>query len=505
MTLEEVIIDYGSDKEKKIPNFLQFGSFYVALTRVKNGEKVFLKSWDPSFIVKNETLSTKVDAFCQLNKYKMKKIYLDEQVFQNEELEVKVGYHNINGLMDAMHGEYLNQDRNLRDLDLLVVAETKLTSSYSDDDIEKVLSRWKIFTRYDAPDGKHMGLILLIPRLKFGQINPFITSFTELPLWKNNQLQIQGLSILFRGDDGGDEGLNIGFIYCRQTPTQKECEAISRAFARCHLLLGDFNLSPSDKEDKKKLDMLCSDTKFLALQEITRISSSKQLDHILGKQVLKDQCYCTSYLSFNSDHKVIVARVATGTSFSQNFLERSTFSEDKHLPPLISQEGKRRPRSSYEDNPSSHKKKKVVKKSAHDKQIFQRSFKNPDASTCWLNSCLQLIMAAMDHFPDKLTFNSPLGLELIKLKNHATGIELNPTKVKDILVAQENARRIENPNAINILNLANGQQCVRDMFVCLTENLDYWPDVFSFFCVQINEETQCGNSACNHINSTDQV
>ena len=33
---------------------------------------------------------------------------------------------------------------------------------------------------------------------------------------------------------------------------------------------------------------------------------------------------------------------------------------------------------------------------ANEQQIFRRRFKNPDMATCWLNSCLQLVLSAMD-------------------------------------------------------------------------------------------------------------
>ena len=56
LTLEEVIIDFGENKELKLKNFITAGSFYVALTRVKNGSKVFLKSFDPSYIVVNRSV-----------------------------------------------------------------------------------------------------------------------------------------------------------------------------------------------------------------------------------------------------------------------------------------------------------------------------------------------------------------------------------------------------------------------------------------------------------------
>ena len=42
-TLEEVILDFGPNVDQKIRNYICPGSFYVALTRVKMGSKVFLQ------------------------------------------------------------------------------------------------------------------------------------------------------------------------------------------------------------------------------------------------------------------------------------------------------------------------------------------------------------------------------------------------------------------------------------------------------------------------------
>ena len=61
-TLEIVIIDFGANKELKINNYICSGSFYVALTRVRLGNKVFLKSFDPSYIKVNKSIEEKVDA-----------------------------------------------------------------------------------------------------------------------------------------------------------------------------------------------------------------------------------------------------------------------------------------------------------------------------------------------------------------------------------------------------------------------------------------------------------
>ena len=49
------------------------------------------------------------------------------------------------------------------------------------------------------------------------------------------------------------------------------------------------------------------------------------------------------------------------------------------------------------------------------------------------------------------------------------------------------------------LNLLSGQQCVRDFFLCLNENLINWPDVFSIFGFKITHSTSC--DGCGTVNS----
>ena len=61
-TVEEVIIDFGVDIDRKIRNYICPGSFYVALTRVREGCKVFLKSFDRSYIQVNKAIEEKVNA-----------------------------------------------------------------------------------------------------------------------------------------------------------------------------------------------------------------------------------------------------------------------------------------------------------------------------------------------------------------------------------------------------------------------------------------------------------
>ena len=232
-TLNEVIVDFGADKENNIKNFICTGSFYVAITRVREGSKVFLRSFHNSYIAVNEKIEEKVNAMRKFDSYQMKKIYLNEQIFIMENDELKFGYLNINGLIDGNHAEYLNEDKNLLCLHVLVLAETKLDSSFKNSSLSKILSRWDIIGRYDAEDSsKHMGLLLMTPRIFSDKIRNEIKTITHQPAKRNNQLQIQGLIVRT------SKSLTVGFIYCRSTPNMSEVKAIVKYFKECHALLG---------------------------------------------------------------------------------------------------------------------------------------------------------------------------------------------------------------------------------------------------------------------------
>ena len=150
---------------------------------------------------------------------------------------------------------------------------------------------------------------------------------------------------------------------------------------------------------------------------------------------------------------------------------------------------------------------------------FRRKFHNPDMATCWLNSCLQLVLNAMDH-GDDIILDSELGLELKRLQTSNQDLSLNPTIVKDIIVSTEDTRvasRLSrllatngNKNQIasesriieqSRFDLRNGRQCVRDFFLCLNENILDWPDVASMFSFKLTHSTQC--QTCGHENSSE--
>ena len=294
--------------------------------------------------------------------------------------------------------------------------------------------------------------------------------------------------------------------------------------------MGDFNLSHRNPVDQAKLDKLCQGQKRSVLNEITRAMSNNQLEYILLDVNMKGNYFVTSYNNFISDHKTIVARIAScDNRLTNEIKEKITFDEELHMRSREIPENEFDPcQSPIEDNlPTGQRKRKgkarqTTGNTSQIKSSFTRKFENPDMATCWLNSCLQLILTAMedDEYVLKSIFNSELGQELLRLQSCSKNQLLDPTLFKDIIVTAEDVRiatrlselsyaildkkllTAQSRQIANLrLDLRNGQQCVRDFFICLNENLISWPDVYSWFSFQLTHSTEC--SSCKHRNESE--
>ena len=93
-TMDEVIIDFDRDENSRA--FITAGSFYVAITRVTNGSKLWLRNFSVAYIQTDPQILANINTMRDKYPYTMKKRYLKEDIFTEE--SVKVGYLNINGL-----------------------------------------------------------------------------------------------------------------------------------------------------------------------------------------------------------------------------------------------------------------------------------------------------------------------------------------------------------------------------------------------------------------------
>ena len=140
-----------------------------------------------------------------------------------------------------------------------------------------------------------------------------------------------------------------------------------------------------------------------------------------------------------------------------------------------------------------------------------RSFRNPDDVSCWMNSCLQLVLAALDHSNELSNEGSDLWKLLLSLKGDDDSQTLNSLPVRDLLLEKELQRITETnvPPGQRLFHFAGtrqtkkrylqnlstdkgyGQQDCKDFFFCLEENQDQWRDVHQFFSFSYRRFTTC--------------
>ena len=125
---------------------------------------------------------------------------------------------------------------------------------------------------------------------------------------------------------------------------------------------------------------------------------------------------------------------------------------------------------------------------------------------------------------NETSFSSELGKEILHLKLQTENKGLDPTRVKNILSLTEDTRVAERLSElesegfddlelrkrrkdvlIKRFNLLFGQQCIRDLFICLQENAISWPDVSCHFNFTIQHSTVCCNCEYEFTTETNQV
>ena len=186
--------------------------------------------------------------------------------------------------------------------------------------------------------------------------------------------------------------------------------------------------------------------------------------------------------------------------------------ENKHIAPaneFLSNRTKRKRSTSIETQTFKKKLNSVQK---------QRRIINPDSQTCWLNSCLQLVLTAIDHLEDITEFGSDLWNQLIWLQGKDPSVDLDPTDIKNEIIKTEQQRIIEAniPHSNMLFDLGNlpimyeggsssvnriGQQDCQDFFLCLDENRELWSDVFNLFKVNTLSMTEC--VSCENVSKQD--
>ena len=130
-------------------------------------------------------------------------------------------------------------------------------------------------------------------------------------------------------------------------------------------------------------------------------------------------------------------------------------------------------------------------------------------------------MNALDRVEDTSIFISPLGCQLLKLKD-CDSSSLNPRSIIDTIMEVEDIRIAKRISEItecqfdqsqidrltqNIIryDLSEGQQCIRDLLLCLQVNAESWQEVCSLFEFKLNHSTICLNCSYTHVTQTTEM
>ena len=133
LTKDRVLIDFRGGIPKH-------GMLFVAFSRAKTLEGVFLKDFDPSYIKCDPNVSRELERLETSGQYKCTTTFNHDRVFISTETnmpakEVKCTYLNVNGLLHGNHFPCLKNDINILHSDLVCISESRLSPDIKDNDI----------------------------------------------------------------------------------------------------------------------------------------------------------------------------------------------------------------------------------------------------------------------------------------------------------------------------------------------------------------------------------
>ena len=296
----EAIVDFRD-------GFILHGSFYVAISRVKEGSKLFLRDFKRSYVQSSIEIEESVQEMRKDRPYQFSKFQLDDKVFKLDNSDFRVAYLNINALFVGMHDEIVNTDHNLQQLNLLCLSDTRLDNSEINDNIESRMTNWKVMFRADCQDKSktHMGLLFLVPQSKFEQSFKRLVFDSPIQIMnesKKNETKIQIVHLRWNSHQ-------LSFVYSCFTPSKKENLEMEAYTRKSDFLIGDINLDASKDSDKRRLSELCGKSKLQHLNQVTT-EQGNQLDHILVNKNLKHIVFTDTFFNLASDHKTIVLRIS---------------------------------------------------------------------------------------------------------------------------------------------------------------------------------------------------
>ena len=312
-TLEAVILDFKEAIAKH-------GHFYVGVTRVRNSEGLFVKNFKPSQVLCRDDVKKQILILRKTKNYKFSKTYLDTKIWDSP-LELRVGYININGLFHKIN--YLDKDYNIRNLDYLCIAETKLDNSILDDQIDQNLEHFSILQRQDVKTVKenpHMGMLILKNKKRSNSVD--IVDSSEIVEYSGKKMQMSRLNICGM--------ISVMFVYINKTPVISETKAIGNILAEQNVsvVLGDFNIDRQKDEGRTKISIL---EKRLGMSQLNKVTTRYRatLDLLFRKEMKETDLMTFSFENLYSDHSAIGFRYCKNGKISDDYKAEKILVQDK--------------------------------------------------------------------------------------------------------------------------------------------------------------------------------
>ena len=314
-TLEAVIMDFKNSLTKH-------GQFYVAMTRVRSGEGLFVRNFDPSQILCRNDVKKELKILRTNRQYIFYKTFLEDKIWMNDKMEILIGYLNINGFEHNL--ENLDNDINLSKLDFLCIAETKLNPDINDKKLNEKLKNFEIIFRQDVLTNEnvpHMGMLILKNKQsKKGEHD--LVHYSVMNLTSSKKIQCAKLTIV--------DQFSVLFNYVNRTPEKHEVEKIARLLAEKDVtfIIGDFNLNPEKKEERERIKIIEKKTDMtFELEDKTRKNTT--LDLVFPKKSGKSDSITFSYRNMYSDHATVGFRYCNGGILSEEYIDLQIKKQDK--------------------------------------------------------------------------------------------------------------------------------------------------------------------------------
>lgn len=228
--------------------------------------------------------------------------YDDEKLEQESEL--KIVYLNINGLLHADHLCDLDNDHNLKEADIICIAESKI---YGIDTKLLKISGFTIVANLDFQPHS-MGLVLY----KNDQCNSKLSN-DDIFIYNNYGTRTQIIRCKIYTN-------MISFVYIHPSHINDGLQFVKEVIQRSDCVLGDFNIDSRSSVSgvRSKLDDFATDFGMVsALDVLTRDTSA--VDHVLVPRNVPYKYICHSYKNLYSDHRAISLRISNNaTGFIDN-------------------------------------------------------------------------------------------------------------------------------------------------------------------------------------------